>query len=312
MKSKIIFLTAIYILAFLNAYCQNTNPANPENYQTAQRHHSYTLPIDKTAIKGSYPLGVSEIKTIHVIFPSEIKEVDAGTAHVIAQITESFNNVLKIKANTDKPFSETNLTVLTADGGLYSFLTTYNRDPEILNINIGNNLSSDIFVSKELGINQLIKSNFQLTNFNVSATEIQTNLRQAIDAKANIKRVGAKNQTMRVKLQGIYTQNGLMYLSLGFENESNIAFSIDFIKLYIKDIQQLKRTTAQEEELKIIEKMPNSDVIEPQSRETFAIVTPLRTLSTDKELVIEIYEKNGGRHLRFPVSFRILEKSQSF
>ena len=112
--------------------------------QTTESTNRYILPIDKVSIKGSYPLGISEIKTIHIVFPFEIKEVDAGTSDVIVEITPSFNNVLKVKSAKSKDFTETNLTVLTGDGGLYSFITNYQKDPEILNINIGNNLKTDI------------------------------------------------------------------------------------------------------------------------------------------------------------------------
>jgi conjugative transposon TraN protein len=311
MKNNIVFLSIIYILAINKIHCQNTNTANPETYQSAHTKHLYTLPIDKIAIKGSYPLGISELKTIHLIFPSAIKEVDAGTADVMAQITEHFNNVLRVKANTNKAFTETNLTVLTEDGGLYSFLTNYSKDPEILNINIGNNLSSDILMSKELGINQFLNSRFQLNEINQSASEIKYLMQKATENKAFIRNTGVVNLSMSAFLKGIYTHQELMYLSFEVNNESYIDFPIDFIKLYIKDKQQLKRMTVQEEELNILDRFPLDNVVKAQTKTIFCLVIPKRTIANDKEFSIEIYEQNGGRHLRFSIDPKLIAKAKT-
>lgn len=312
MKNNISVVT--FLLAAQFCFGQSTEPkvSNPEQHQFVSQHNRYVLPIDKVSVKGSYPLGVSEIKTIHVIFPSEIKEVDAGTANVIAQITENFNNVLRIKANTDKHFSETNLTVLTADGGLYSFLTNYNRDPEILNINIGNNLSSDVLSSKDLGINQFLKSNYLIAALNQSANEIKFSMQKSISLKPFVRNTGVRNQNTSAFLKGVYTYNGMMYFTIELVNDSEIDYSIDFIKLYIKDKEVLKRMTIQEEELKIADRFPLDNVLKAKTNNTFSLATPLRTISDDKEFEFEIYEQNGGRHLRFSISPKIIAKAKTF
>lgn len=289
----------------------NEKVSNPEQHQFVSQHNRYVLPIDKVSVKGSYPLGVSDLKTIHVVFPSEIKEVDAGTADVIAQITESFNNVLRIKANTNKHFSETNLTVLTADGGLYSFITNYNPDPEVLNINIGNNLTSDVLSSKDLGINQFLKSNYLIAALNQSANEIKFSMQKANESKPFIRNTGVRNQTTSAFLKRVYTHNGMMYFSIEIFNDSEIAYSIDFIKLYIKDKQVLKRMTLQEEELKIADRFPSDNILEAKTSNIICIATPIRTISEDKEFEIEVYEQNGGRHLRFSISPKIISKAKT-
>lgn len=307
------FSVIAFLLAAQFCFGQSAEPkvSNPEQHQFVSQHNRYVLPIDKVSVKGSYPLGVSEIKTIHVIFPSEIKEVDAGTANVIAQITENFNNVLRIKANTDKHFSETNLTVLTADGGLYSFLTNYNRDPEILNINIGNNLSSDVLSSKDLGINQFLKSNYLIAALNQSANEIKFSMQKSISLKPFVRNTGVRNQNTSAFLKGVYIYNGMMYFTIELVNDSEIDYSIDFIKLYIKDKEVLKRMTIQEEELKIADRFPLDNVLKANTNNTFSLATPLRTISDDKEFEFEIYEQNGGRHLRFSISPKVIAKAKT-
>lgn len=273
--------------------------------------NKYVLPIDKVSVKGSYPLGVSDIKTIHIVFPSEIKEVDAGTSSVIIEITQAFNNVLRVKSGVNKEFDETTLTVLTADGGLYSFLVNYDKYPEILNINIGNNLSSDVLASKDLGINYFLKTNYLLPTYNQSAQDILYYSEKTFKEKGFIKNVGVQNLMISSFLKGVYYHNGITYFKMEFINDSEIDYTIDFVKLYIKDKDVLKKMTSQEEELKLIEQYPSDKVLKAKSSYIFSFATPFITLSEDKKVDIEVYEKNGGRHLRFPVDSKIIAKSKS-
>jgi conjugative transposon TraN protein len=300
----------ILIMLPLSVFAQDIKVSNPEMLQTTESTNRYILPIDKVSIKGSYPLGISEIKTIHIVFPFEIKEVDAGTSDVIVEITPSFNNVLKVKSAKNKDFTETNLTVLTGDGGLYSFITNYQKDPEILNINIGNNLKTDILASNELKINHFQKSHFVSSSLNISEAAILNNLQKATQSGSFIRNVGVHNLQLRGLLKGIYTEEGILYLTMDILNETDIDYEIDFIKLYIKDKELVKKMTVQEEELVIINKYPSDLVVHAEVKHRFSVATTLRSLSEDKIMEVEIYEKNGGRHLRFPIDPKILSKAK--
>ena len=51
--------------------------ANPALLESI-RAKPYLLPIDRSAVKGSYPLGISDRKTTHLIFPAKIQDRAAG------------------------------------------------------------------------------------------------------------------------------------------------------------------------------------------------------------------------------------------
>jgi conjugative transposon TraN protein len=271
----------------------------------------YILPIDKLSIKGSYPLGISEQKVVHIVFPAQIKEANTGTADVSLQITESFNNVLMVKANTNKTFPETNLTVLTADGGLYSFITHYQNDPEVLNINIGNNLNSDIVTSGQLGINYFLKTNYLIPSLNISQEQLQVNLLEALNKKDFIKNVGVQVMDIAAMVKGIYLKDNIMYYKIELNNKSEIEYNIDFIKVYVKDKEKVKRMAVQEEEVKILSVYPTDKKLLSKTDYTFSFATATATISDEKQIEIEIYELNGGRHLRFPVDSKIISKSKN-
>src|SRR6266498_834118 len=87
----------------------------------------------RTSFIQSYRLNITCNKTTNLIFPYSIVNVDRGSKYVLVQKVTGAENILQVKA--DKPnFSETNLSVITADGNLYSFIVDYLNEPWQLNI----------------------------------------------------------------------------------------------------------------------------------------------------------------------------------
>jgi len=60
-------------------------------------------------------------KTVHILFPSEVKYVDLGSFDIIADKATGAENVVRIKAAVKGFEGETNFSVITADGCFYSF-----------------------------------------------------------------------------------------------------------------------------------------------------------------------------------------------
>src|SRR3954454_18344150 len=71
-----------------------------------------------------YPLEITFNKTTNIVFPFAIKSVDRGSANILVQKAGSVDTILQVKAGKED-FPETNLSVITTDGTLYSFLVHY-------------------------------------------------------------------------------------------------------------------------------------------------------------------------------------------
>lgn len=307
--------------AFATSPVRVANPILVESIRTKP----YLLPIDRSAIKGSYPLGISDRKTTHIIFPAKIKEFDAGTDYVLAQIPETVTNILRVKANpkatafcrTDSS-RETNMTVITEDGGFYSFLIRYQQEPEILNINMANNQTTDINTSRSLGINQSMVLSLVSPGSSTDGSPVlsQSDLRYQCERiesrKPFIRNIGASAMRLTSLLTGIYVAEKVMYMQLELRNDSQIDYDPDFIKFYVRDKDVLKRMAAQELELKPYTHFPSSPkLLRAKTDHRVIYALPLTTLTQDKVMDVEIYEKNGGRHLRFQVEPDILLLSKS-
>jgi conjugative transposon TraN protein len=297
----------------LSGYAQKegVSVANPILSQSVNST-PYILPIDKGSVKGSYPLGVSNRKTTHIIFPAKIREFDAGTGDVIAQIPETVPNILRVKAKEKADFCETNMTVITEEGGFYSFLVRFQEDPEILNINIANNLLADNFTSEQKGMNRSPIISFVDKPNEKNENEMLTECQKVQKLTSYIRNIGASKMKLTCLLTSLYVKNKTIYFQMTVRNDSEIDYEIDFFKFYLRDKDVLKRMAAQEVELKPFANYPKTlTTIRSNTEYTTVYALPLRTFPEDKVIEVELYEKDGGRHLRFQVESDIMLQAKN-
>ena len=87
----------------------------------------------------------------------------------------------------------------------------------------------------------------------------------------------------------------MLYVHTQTKNSSNVPFDTDFIRFKIVDKKVPKRTAIQET---VIDAVRSNEVVEIAGKSTVRTVyaLPKFTIPDDKLLMVELYEKNGGRH----------------
>ena len=76
-------------------------------------------------------------KTVHILFPLPVTYIDIGSMDIIAGKAAGAENVVRVKAAVRDFPKETNLTVITEDGGYYSFDARYAENPQVATHEIG-------------------------------------------------------------------------------------------------------------------------------------------------------------------------------
>lgn len=288
MKIKQLFLSTILLAG---SFLANAQIGSGDLYQGMSR----SIPNGRVVLP--YGLQITFEKTVHLIFPAQIRYVDLGSSNIIAGKAEDADNVLRVKAAVRDFETETNLSVICDDGSYYSFNVKYAKEPERLNIEMQdflhsgtNNLptnKADIYF-KELG-NQspvLVKL--------IMKTIWQNNRRE-------IKHIGSKKFGIQFLLRGLYSHNGLLYFHLQMKNQSEMPYNIDFITFKVVDKKIAKRTAIQEQVLQPLRAY--NDVIRIGGLQTQRSIFTLEqfTLPDDKVLEVTLFEQNGGRHQTFIV-----------
>ena len=111
-----------------------------------------------------------------------------------------------------------------------------------------------------------------------------------------IKHLGCKRFGVQFLVKGIYAHNGLFYFHTQTRNSSNVPFDTDFIRFKIVDKKVAKRTAIQETVIDPVRSYNEILVIGGKSTVRTVYTVPQFTIPDDKVLVIELVEKNGGRH----------------
>ena len=245
-----------------------------------------------------YGLEVTFAKTVHIIFPAAIIYVDLGSGDILAAKADGAENVIRVKAAVRGFTSETNLAVITSDGSFYNFNVRYADEPRKLSVEMKDFLHDGDAVNRphnamEIYLTELANESPKLVNL------INRSIHRA--DRRYIKHIGSKRFGIQYLLKGIYTHNSLLYLHTQITNESNVPFEVDFVRMKIVDKKVAKRTAIQETVVYPVRAFNYIQSVRGKRTECTVFTIGKITIPDDKQLVIELFEKNGGRHQEFSI-----------
>ena len=265
---------------------------------TGDLFEGYTKKITYDRMIPPHGLEVTFDKTCHVIFPAAIAYVDLGSANIIAGKADGAENVIRVKAAKRGFKGETNMSVITEDGAYYSFNVKYAREPRILNVEITD------FIHDGEAVNRPNNSmNIYLKELGSESPVLVRRVMKSIwkENKRRVKHIGSKSFGIQFLLKGIYTHNGLLYFHTEIKNSSNVPFDVDYITWKIVDKKVAKRTAIQEQVIQPLRTQNFVMNVAGNSNERTVWTMDKFTLPDDKCLVVELAEKNGGRHQSFTI-----------
>lgn len=270
--------------------------------------NDYTKVIPKNNVIPSYCLEVTFDKTVHLIFPSGISYIDLGSSNIIAGKAEGAENVVRVKAAVKDFTEETNFSVITDKGSFYSFILNYSENPEKLSIEM-----KDFLNNEKLGNRPENSMEVYLSELgDESPQAVQLAMEKIYNSnRKKTRHAHSKQFGMEFLLRGIFIQNGLLFLHTEIKNTSDIPFDIDFLVFKIVDKKVVKRTAIQETIIKPVRAYNYMTSVKGKESESTVFAFKKFTIPDKKQLVVELFEKNGGRHQRLVIKNGDLAKASS-
>jgi Domain of unknown function (DUF4138) len=225
-------------------------------------------------------LCVTTDKTTSLVFPFAIRYVDRGNQSVLAQQVKDAPTILLVKAAA-KDFIETNLSVVTDDGSVYSFAVCYDVHPSIMV--------------------------YYLPINNKATTAMYANA--ILDNKKSVKKINDHKWKTDAEVIGIYVKNDVMFFQVRVKNNSPIDYNIDFIRFYIRDKKKSKRTAVQDIDLKPLHTVGNITNVKSNTTSTMVFALEKFTIPDAKYMALQINEKNGGRHFSIRIKNKKIMKA---
>ena len=314
MKLKTLFLSLVAVLTMAaSASAKSNAPENTDNnvspdtervaehdlnvygdnYTDGDKFSGLTRKVGFNRMIPPHALEVCYEKTTHIIFPAEITYVDLGNENLVAGLADGAKNVLRVKSAFKSFKQETNLSVITDDGSYYTFNVKFAKEPLLLSIEMTDFLHDGEAVNRpnnaqEIYLERLGSESPMLVKLIMKSIYKQN--------KREIKHIGSKRFGIQFLLKSIYANNGLLYFHTELKNTSNIPFDIDFVSFKVVDKKVIKRTAMQEQVLEPLRAQNYVVVVPAKSSERTVFALEKFTIPDDKQLVIEVAEKEGGRH----------------
>lgn len=228
---------------------------------------------------------ISQSKYTCLEFEQEIKSI-----HPIGELAEFEvinKKLIKVKA-ASADFKPTFLEVSTVDGLVFSWRLEYSFGRAGKKIKV-----SSIEASRELPIQK------DISTAKVLKAKIRPLKSVSIDK--------VKSTLYKVLISG-----DSLFFKINILNQSNIDYEIDFIRFYIKDLKITKRTVTQEQDIHPVQVMGLEQKKVASKKDKYLVFVNLKfPIQKGRALFIEIYEKNGSRHIYHKISNRDLKKIKS-
>ena len=279
MKRNLIYLTLIAALMAAAQVTAQTAPEAPAEIRPLRIETGFS-------------------KTVHILFPSPVTYIDIGSMAIIAGKADGAGNVVRVKAAVRNFTTETNLTVITEDGGFFSFDVHYAENPAVSTIDI----SALKQPAVENGSTQPEPASAEgrVLLQEVGREKPATVKRVLGDIyrqnRMDVKGVRTKKYGIGVEVLGIYVHNDVIYIHTMVSNETNISFEVDVRQFIVADRKLAKRTAQQQTPLEILRVCNDPTVVRGHQRQRTVFALQKFTIPDDKVLLLEIIERNGARH----------------
>ena len=288
MKQLILTLALVAGIFSVNAQIVQENSPT-----TGDLFSGFTRPLTFNRMIPPYALEVTFSKTVHLIFPAGIRYVDLGSADLLAAKADGAENVLRVKAATQGFDRETNLSVITDDGSYYTYNVKYADEPVKLSIEMADFLHGRNIENRpgnEIPVN--------LSDLGSESPYLVRLIMETIyrNNRTKIRYLGSRNFGIQYLLKGIFAHNDLLFFHLQLKNSSTVSYEVEYLSFKIVDKKVAKRTAMQEQVIQPLRSYNQVTTIAGNKDERTVFALPRFTIPDDKQLIIELMEKDGGRN----------------
>ena len=285
-----------------------TKDVYPQTEEDGDLYHGLTKKLMFDRMIPPHGLEVTYDKTVHILFPSAVRYVDLGSPNLIAGKADGAENVIRVKATVRNFRTETNMSVITEDGSYYSFNVKYADEPLLLNVEMKDFIHDGNAVNRpnnaqEIYLKELGSESPMLVHLIMKSLHKEN--------RRKVKHIGCKRFGIQYLLKGIYVHNDLLYFHTEVKNQSNVPFDVDYITFKIVDKKVVKRTAIQEQVLFPLRAYNYAVRIAGKQSERTVFCLQKFTIPDGKQLVVEMNEKDGGRHQTFVVENEDLVQAET-
>lgn len=225
-----------------------------------------------------YNVSVNNSNTTEMFFPADVLYLKQGNEEVFG--VEYYNNMVKL-GTTFEEFSPSNLFVVDKDLNTYE-ITLFKEYSNTYSYNFDDGRK-------------------YVAHIDVNSIEMDNLINKLHYKKRNIFSVGVIKNKFEMSLANLYVKGDFMFFVFDIKNFSNIDYDVDFVKCFLRDMKKAKNSIQQEIQYDPVQQRDFDKKILGKSENRFVLAFSKFTIPDDKVFEIEMFERNGGRHMKLSV-----------
>ena len=238
----------------------------------------------------------NEQKTVSLFFPDPIRQGITGSSNYAFSFNREKVQYFGLLQAT--PGEESNLLVVTQNGGIYSYLLRYSQKLEKLNYFISD---SESIGNERTGSSILPQGNMPLVDSDTipnsdRAVDYPKLCSQLLRNPRPFDQIKYKDGVTIRMAKSIYYQNEV-YVVFEIDNDSQIDFEINSLNLYKVNGNKKRKASYQELLLSPIYQFKMPQLVHKGKEFQFVCVYPKFTLGNGEKLMVKLEELNGARDL---------------
>jgi hypothetical protein len=193
--------------------------------------------------------------------------------------------------------------------------------PGTVAANAGIQAAKSLLTRKARLVRVSVRAGYQVLLRNTKNSPIKENVKHSVSPSSNYQPPGfvpggsflerCRSEGVELKLQGIYLKDSLLWFALEWQNHSSIDYAPQFYRWVIRDRRSFRRTAQQELPVEPVSTPSLTTVSRDSTADQCAGFHPF-AISRDKELVLEVGERDGGRTLTLVIDHRRLLNAQLY
>jgi hypothetical protein len=250
-------------------------------------------------------LYANEHKNVALFFPSPIQQGITGSENFVFTYNREKEQHFGLLQAT--PGKESNLLVISDSGTIFSYIVKYSEDLKKLNYFIAetNSIGNVFPVSEEIkdpGLKEDSDKSISVSN----EIHFRKFCSYLIEEKQRIGRIKKRKNDIILRVQNIVFDREHLFFVLEIQNRSTIDYEVSFLELSVQTRKKGKRKSMQKlvQEQSLKYQMPG--IIKEGQSARFIYVMPKFSIAADKEVVLDLNEKNGERDLKLKVKQRFI------
>lgn len=240
-------------------------------------------------------------KNVALFFPEPIRQGITGSDNFVFTFNREKEQYFGLLQAT--PGNESNLLVINRNGSIFSYIVRYREDLSKLNYFIpqSQSIGNEKPTTKKLFYSEQLDSKTNNRDFYYERACLYL-----LKQKQKIRALSESKYGVILSIENIVFDKEELYLVIRIENASSLDYDLNFLNLSIETRKKGKKKSLQNIGYEPIFKHGLPEKVREKEIHKLVFVVPKFSISKERQLILELNEKNGERDVKLKISHKFI------